>query len=98
MRLWSPFSMGTIEGPCLTGGLRSIWGPPHPSEHDGAPGPGGRRLSSHGGKGEQLRVSPESQMSSAAEAGMDEEKHDLRSGVRGQHKPWGAKANGRWPS
>ena len=47
-----PFSMGTVEQACLTGGLISIWGPTHPSDHDGAVGPCGGRFSSHGEKGE----------------------------------------------
>lgn len=33
-RLLSLFSMEIIKGSCLTGGLISIWGPPHQSEHD----------------------------------------------------------------
>lgn len=45
-----PFSMGTVEGACLTGGLVSIRGPPHPCGHDGAVWPCGRRLSSHAGR------------------------------------------------
>lgn len=32
--LLSLFSMETMEGACFTGGLISIWGPPHQSEHD----------------------------------------------------------------
>lgn len=88
------FSMGTMEGACLTGGPLSIWGPPNQNEHDGAQWlVAGAQCPwwEGGGASQGLPGGPDEP---AAEAGMGKEKHDLSLGVYSQHKPCRAKADG----